>query len=143
MNASLPKSLKRAVVLYLTENYDDVYWHVEGDDRETQGKEKWLELRTNGPDRSGTRNSFTVNILICWISPQNTYAIQEIAGQIASLLDTSIPVVDDEGALLGCLSPEYDGRHKLEITNYGVIDKDLKMEQSTVTQNFVITEEDV
>lgn len=111
--------------------YDTYPWIVFSEDEPIEKVPNRLELRTDGPwwiqRPSGWWHfAVEVNILVVLFDPQNIYLMPEVLGNLVKYASQTISF---DG---GCMRPMYDYRRTLQINNYGIIDKDEKIEQATV-----------
>jgi len=130
MNPLWPQQIIKAIVQHYTQ-YDAAPWLVFTQDELKVKSPVQLELRTDGPwfvqwPGNWWRAEVEANILIMLFDTQNIYTMSQYVGALATLAVQPIATEDF------CLYPMYDRRRTVQINNYGQIDKDQNIEQSTV-----------
>lgn len=127
-----------------TANSTDYYMFVDGDDRTTDGMERFTEFRTSGPViREPCKNNFVVkywiNILIqSNIDAKDAYAFERIFGHAQSLFERCIPVIrygngpDDDQTQVGVLILQNSREiEELNGSNFGVVSERTRLQQGS------------
>lgn len=120
---------------------------VEGQERETNKLNKWLEVRVEGPDwfkysAGFHKGTVAVNILCSQQIIDDIYAMDRLTGIAQKMLfTTSIAVIqwgDDETQSVGCLQLISEANRNLETRFYGQIDQKTQLMLATVAAKFFI-----
>lgn len=131
---------------------NDVFFFIEGFERDTEGKLEHFELRMDGPNIRETakgqwRLMFEINMLIsCQEKSKNSWRPQELTGIVSSIFMNNILVKkygtgpDDDQAHLGCLSlimPRAGGE-RVQTSHFGKINPTSGIIQATVEGHYDI-----
>jgi hypothetical protein len=128
---------------------------VEGiDERDTTFMESpdRAELRINGPDTRELSAGYwrlwvEINVLVTTYmdgQQKNAYTLESNLGLFHEAADTVIPVfrygdgVDDDGTLLGCLSPRTGKNDSLRIVHFGQLNRTERLKQGVVDGRYVM-----
>ena len=127
-----------------------VHLHVEGEERFTDDKEQWFELRVDFPrirqhDDKWYRLYIEMNILCTQVQTDNIYALSSLSGIATSAFTTHIPVkkfgpnVADDESYVGCLTLSTEGnRDQIQVATFGKVRPDTNLSQTTVEGKYYI-----
>lgn len=137
-----------SIFKHFQDGLSDIHIHFEGSPRQTEDKDRWVEVRVDGPDyyqdsRIRYRGHVEVNIGIVVVeSASNMYDIHEIAGQIESLFKSRINAYKygDDNSYLGCLLLDKGAGEGYNIRKYyfGRVNAQTPMYQAAVEAPYFI-----
>ena len=146
---SLPKWIQLSVCKHFTDIITTLHVFVEGQERRTNQKSDWCELRVDGPWlRQYTRTDLgvytEVNSLISTFIDDTNVAKEatNIGLVLAAFTDLTIykygSEVADDGSVVGCMQllPTDDIRERLEIARFGQIEPEYNLLQSTIEGHY-------
>jgi|6_EtaG_2_1085325.scaffolds.fasta_scaffold89534_2 hypothetical protein len=155
---SYPSQLNRWVRASLVKHFynalkDIEHVHVEGQERRTKDKQKWFELRIDGPfirevTKSRFRINTEVNILVVNLqdnSNPSIYGMDELTGQAASKFVSCVEifrygdVADDaanDGSRIGELQLRPQNDEEIDVTFFGKLRPDTPVEQASVESHY-------
>ncbi len=120
----------------------------EGTDRRTEDQRDASELRLDGPkineiSKGYWRFDIVIDVLIkSALSDQNIYTIERDQGNVLAAFTTSISVfkygdgIDDDQTYLGCLVLCPDYGEAIIVTNFGQVQNEVRVRQSTVEATY-------
>jgi hypothetical protein len=129
---------------------DNLPVYLEGQNRQTEGKKTYAEIRLNGPtvDRLSPRTFklyISINILVAFIkaTEDNLYDFDSAIGLALSSIPTSFQIMklgdrfEDDQTELGCLKqrPEV-GKEMIEVTRYGQADPTIRLQEATLEVSY-------
>jgi hypothetical protein len=152
MNSNWPRWLFASITKYFNDNRNNIAMFIEGQDRETERLDSYFELRIDGPfilqqSKDYWQLDVEINVLICVTKSRTDFHKQfRLQGALAKLF-TDIPIYklgdgpDDDQTILGCLklSPSQNFRDAVRVSNFGQIQPELPLLQSTIEAHFEIT----
>ena len=147
MDVNLPRWLKASIVTHFITELDSYDIYVEGAKRSTYSKESYLELRVSNPSRcvmshSVVRYLIDVNLLVYHTGFENIYDLSDMVGACIATFKQSLVVKEYGGTedVIGCLTLLRDvrGRDGVLVSDYGIVDRDLNIQQSTVEGKYEI-----
>ena len=149
MNTNWAKWVVASVIKYFSDNISfDVF--IEGMDRETSKLSDFAEIRVDGPKFNELSKNYwkiriEVNILIHSVmSDTDLYHFYDNIGIVNKAFQNCISVykrgnnVEDDNSHVGCLKlviDRYD-RENIVTSNFGQIDKSVKLQQATVEAHY-------
>lgn len=149
MNPNWPRWIVASFAKHFTDTLTgNLSVYVEGADRKTNDKSDYCELRIDGPfgkERSKDEWELTleVNVLVTSIKDeQDAYKIHRSNGFVAAAFASMISILrlgtgiqDDEG-IEGCLILRSEQREALIISNFGQVENEVRVMQSTVEGHY-------
>jgi len=156
MNANLPRWLMSSLAKHFKTVADTIplNYYVEGiDDVEiTDFQTDSALFKMDGPvvhQGSAIDEWYDIELIILLTdivqSGENPYEIYRWAGIFeSSLINDALSIfrfgtgVEDDGTLIGCLTPDTRLRNNVRVVNYGQTDKDLHIRQMSVNGRFLL-----
>ena len=121
--------------------------YIEGDTRTTALLRNFAEVRLDGPDITEVSKGcfhldVNFNLLInAKVDPDDLYAIERIIGEFQKAFTNVVEcyklgggVIDDD-SLLGC----YELKSEIEINKFGLVEKDIRLMQTTLEARYRMT----
>jgi len=155
---SYPPQLNRWVRASLVKHFYNAlktvaHVHIEGQERKTSGRQKWYELRIDGPlvrevTKSRFRINTEVNILVVNLhdgSNPSIYGIDELNGQVVSKFVSCIEIfrfgdpADDaanDDSRIGELQLRPQNDEEVETTFFGKLRPDSPVEQASIEGHY-------
>ena len=142
--------MKHFKAIYVASPYS-LNVHCEGQPRQTNELQEWLEVRVDGPRiRRITKTQYDiyceVNILCCVVPNQNvnSYRIHDLTGIAAEGFTNEVallkigPATDPEndGTQFGCLRLESGAREAIRVNIFGEVRPDTAMVQAAVEGHY-------
>jgi hypothetical protein len=117
MLESMPKWILASVAKHFNDHKGSLVMYLEGEKRNTNKSQDYMELRMNGPDRRHIAKYYygfdiTINVLVQSLyNDVDAYRYIKTCGLVAQMFESSIRVYkfgdaigDDRTVLVGCLS---------------------------------------
>lgn len=140
MNINWPRWIFASVSKHFSTNSGGITMYIEGDDRDTGKETNYFEFRMNGPmlhelTQDFWRIDICINILIS--SKRNDasiHTLQTLVGTLASAFKNSIEVYKygNDNSLLGCLILRKIGDDVIKISNLGILNPEVQINQSSI-----------
>ena len=125
-------------------------FHVEGEDRQSDSWESWLEFRFDGPYYRGLwggefRLYVEINVLCVQIENNNAYSMEDLTGVVASAFTNSIGLFklgpssdpENDSSQFGCLTLDTTSKKDaIVVSNFGKIRPDTELMQSSVEGHY-------
>jgi hypothetical protein len=144
-----PRWIQASCIKYFDSQRCNIPMYIEGQDRNTSILQDYIEFRLDGPTiQEQSKDTWEliieINILVVsYIDANDMYKQLRLVGTIAHAFRASIPVYEfgnnvepDPPELLGCLTLIEQGGSKIIISNFGLINPDLRMLHSTVEAHY-------
>ena len=150
LNKNWPRWIRASLAKFISTNLTDYALFFEGEERKTNLEDDWVEIRMDGPmAREISRNYYDlvieVNCLVTCNVDRRLYTVDQMAGDVASMLDASIPVFkfgdgpdDDANGQIGCLTTIVTDRDGIAIRHFGQLDGKVKLLQAAVEVHYHI-----
>ena len=145
MLSDIPKNLHRSLLQHIETNFTTtpIYWEGQSQ-REPLTTYPFIEVRMDGPhmkplEKGEIYCEFEANILIHGSVLGNMYAMDEIGGELIDILWQNIDIADGAGTALGCALPLTDRRKFIEFNQFGIIDPNSELMQSTIEIRYSVT----
>ena len=123
-------------------------FYFEGADRDTAKLSSWAEIRVDGPSftKNGSKNEYDItmeiNILVSTRmgTGSQSYAPYVNSGKACLIFTDDIPIYklgqNQDGTHLGCLTLTKGRREKIAVSNFGIIDPQVKIFQSSIEAHY-------
>mgnify|MGYP000498260604 CR=1 FL=1 len=125
-------------------------FHVEGEDRQSDGWSAWLEFRIDGPKiRPQPGNMFRldveINIACVQVENNNAYSMEDLVGVVVTSFTNQIGLykfgpsgdVENDRSHFGCLTLDtMRDKDGIIVSNFGKIRPDTEMLQTTVEGHY-------
>jgi hypothetical protein len=129
---------------------DDLFLYLEGDSRDTEGRENYCELRITGPDINQMsprlfKLSVTIDVLVVNIkSDKNIFIFDANTGLVTTAFTNSIRVLkygtgpdDSPETELGCLKQFPDpSREMVQVTRFGQRKPNVRLQEATIEAGY-------
>lgn len=148
MREHLPRWIFASIAKYFSTGLSDYSTYVEGVDLPDTEETEKIEIRIDGPwmrevSKDVLKINSEVNILVSVTMDSDLYKIHTIKGKVASLF-LDIPIykygseTGDDQTLVGYFKilPTDDLKERVEIADFGQIDPNIKILQSTIEGHY-------
>lgn len=149
-NQNWPRWVNASVTKWFKGIYgESLYSFAEGEDRTTEGKQTYCEIRMNGPSCNLlSPNLFKLTIMIDVLvvairDPQNMYSMDIAIGIALQAFTNAIPIYKygsgsgDDGTELCCMKLTPDvGKDRVEITRFGQSNPAIRLQESTIQTSY-------
>lgn len=149
MNQPIPVEWSRwtyaSIAKHFTTKLNGTHCHVEGFERETDGKSEWFEIRVDGPfideqSKGHFKLEIEVNILCVTTEGPNAYRIHDLTGMAANAFTYAIPVykfgAGGDSSLLGCYIQRVESKERVKTAFFGKIRPDTEIIQASVEGHY-------
>jgi hypothetical protein len=149
---SFNENINRWIFASIAKHFDDrrkdIILYIEGQERNTSNLQQYFELRIDGPyivelSKNYYRVDLEVNVLCtAKTDPKDNYLIQRLTGIICSAFTRTINVykfgigLEDDQSLVICLQMRTDHKELLQVSNFGQVEPDARLHQSTVEGHY-------
>jgi len=150
-NPNWPRWLKLSIINHFKPLLDalPLPWFVEGTSRRTKGEQSHCEIRIDGPFLNEISKGYwcfdvTVDVLVVTYKDTVDLLLHEKnVGIVLAGFNSDIPVMmwgdgpgDNPDLMLECLKPTPPPKGDLIVTNFGQVEAESRILQSTVEQSF-------
>ena len=146
-NANWTRWILASISKHIDARKEGLNLFIEGQHRKTEGETSYLELRYQGPNLAEVSKGYwqvnvSVNMLIVTIMDDENWHDHVTNVGIAQAAFTTIFVykygskAGDDSSLLGCLKLVDAGREPIETSNFGQIDPNVKVQETTVEGHY-------
>lgn len=138
-NANWSKWIFSSLAKWFKDNTVGLTYFVEGEDRDTQKAQTYIEFRCNGPmmrelNKDWWKLVVEINIFIAVKFTDNIYDIHKVCGTVAAAFNNGIPILKygDDDSFLGCMILDQQAGDNVVVTQLGQLNPDLLEMQATV-----------
>lgn len=144
------KNWERWIFASVSKHFDtyreSVPLYIEGQERQTQLLDEFIELRVDGPyfkevSKGCTKIDIEINLLCCVKKNNDNFRIHKLTGVVAAAFKPEIFVYkfgDDPLELWECLRLRSDKREAVIVSHFGQPDPDLPLMQATVEGHYTV-----
>lgn len=138
-----PRLIQKAINKHFASALAPIRVFVDGEDRETEDLTEWFELRVVGPrffeqhDRHW-RGNVTIDLAMMHVQTSNVYNASILHGKGQAAFPYQIKVLDDADVFVANLINNPENENDINLTKFGVINKQLRLNQSTLESDYRI-----